>query len=163
MVDVRFLFKQMPRNRSLTSPWLVEIKTDRALMTGTPQHSLHATVPRSAVWRVACKLNPCTQALQMGDERFLSNVFKRFYYVFTFLNVFYIFLWTLFTSMLVTMRFGHQGCSGRLKMQDMEMTDQNWWIDGKCKARTFHTNFRNHENADLNYGPSAHENEGVKM
>ena len=47
-------------------------------MTGTPQHSLHATVPRSAVWRVACKLNPCTQALRMRDERFLSNVFYFF-------------------------------------------------------------------------------------
>ena len=101
MVDVRFLFKQMPRNRSLTRSWLVEIKTDRALMTCTPQHSLHATAPRSAVWRVACKLNPCTQALRMGDERFLSNVLKRFlkfllrFYVFNvfnfFLNVFYIY------------------------------------------------------------------------
>jgi len=59
MVDMTFLFKQMPGNRSLTRPRLVEIYTDRALMTGTPQHSLHATVPRSAVWRVACKLNPC--------------------------------------------------------------------------------------------------------
>jgi len=45
-------------------------------MTGTPQHSLHATVPRSAVWRVACKLNPCTQALHMGDER---SFIQRFY------------------------------------------------------------------------------------
>jgi len=59
MVDMRFLFKQMPGNRSLTRPRLVEIKTDRVLMTGTPQLSLHATVPRSAVWRVACKLNLC--------------------------------------------------------------------------------------------------------
>ena len=61
-------------------------------MTGTPQHSLHATVPRSAVWRVACKLKPCTQALRMGDGRFLSkvlNVFKKFYYVFYVFNVFY--------------------------------------------------------------------------
>jgi len=84
MVDVRFMFKQMPRNRSLTRQRLVTIKTDRALMTGTPQHSLHAIVPRSAVWRVACKLNPCTQALRMGDERFLSNVLNvfHFYYVF---------------------------------------------------------------------------------
>jgi len=104
MVDVRFLFKQIPRNRSLTRPRLVEIKTDRALMTGTPQHSLHATVPLSAVWRVACKLNPCTQALRMGDERFLFNVFKRFFKIFitffTFFNVFNFFserflhLWT---------------------------------------------------------------------
>ena len=92
MVDVRFLFKQMPRNRSLTRSRLVEIKTNRALMTGTPQQSLHATVPRSVVWRVACKLNPCTQALRMRDERFLSNVFKRFLYFF--LNV--------FTSMIKT-------------------------------------------------------------
>jgi len=60
-------------------------------MTGTPQHSLHATVPRSAVWRVTCKLNPCTQALRMGDERFLSNVFKRFFIFITFFNVFYFF------------------------------------------------------------------------
>ena len=60
MVDMRLLFKQMPRNRSLTRTQLVEIETDRALMTGTPQHSLHATVPHRAVWRVACKLNPCT-------------------------------------------------------------------------------------------------------
>ena len=94
MVDVRFLFKQMPRSRSLTRSWLVEIKTDRALMTGSPQHSLHATVPRSAVWRVACELNPCTQSLRMGDERFLSNVFIRFFIFitfFTFFNVFYFF------------------------------------------------------------------------
>jgi len=76
MVEVRFLFKHMPRNRSLTRSWLVEIKTNRALMTGTPQHSLHATVPRSAaVWRVACKLNPCIQALRMAR-------FFYFYYVF---------------------------------------------------------------------------------
>ena len=88
MVDVRFLFKQMPRNRSLTRPRLVKIKTDRALMTGTPQHSLHATMPRSALCKVACKLNPCTQALRMGDERFLSIVFKRF---FLFLLRFYVF------------------------------------------------------------------------
>ena len=67
----------------------VEIKIDRERMTGTPQHSLHATVPHSAVWRVACKLNPCTQALRMGDERFLSNVFLTFFYFF--LNVFYIY------------------------------------------------------------------------
>ena len=103
MVDVRFLFKQMPRNRSLTRTRIVEIKTDRALMTGrTPQHSLHATVLRIAVWRVACKLNLCTQILRMGDERFLSNVFKLFfylYYFFTFFNVFYFFL-NVFTSMV---------------------------------------------------------------
>jgi len=93
MVDVRFLFKQMPSNRSLTRPWLVEITTNRALMTGTPQHSLHATVPRSAVWRVDCKLNPCTQALRMGDERFYPTFFNvfYFYYVFTFFNVFIFF------------------------------------------------------------------------
>ena len=93
MVDVRFLFKQMPRNRSsLTRTWLVEIKTDHALMTGTSQHSLHATVPRSAMWRVAYKLNPCTLGLRMGDERFLSNVFFIFITFFTFFNVFYFFL-----------------------------------------------------------------------
>jgi len=95
MFDVRFLFKQMPRNRSLTRPLVVEIKTDRALMTGTPKHSLHANVLRSAVWSVACKLNPCTQALRMGDERFLSNVFKRF---FNFYHVFLRFLTFLFFS-----------------------------------------------------------------
>ena len=102
MVDVRFPFKQMPRNRSLTIPWLVEIKTDRVLMTGTPQHSLHATVPRSAVWTVACKLNPCTQALRIGDEFFLSNVFKRFFIFITFFTflMFFIFFWTFFTSMV---------------------------------------------------------------
>ena len=60
-------------------------------MTGTPQHSLHATVPRSAVWRVTCKLNPCNQALRMGDERFLSNVFKRFLFLLRFLTFFYFF------------------------------------------------------------------------
>ena len=55
-------------------------------MTGTPQHSLHATVPRSAVWGVAYKLKPCTQALRMGDERFLSNVFERFLFLLRFLR-----------------------------------------------------------------------------
>jgi len=66
-------------------------------MTGTPQHSLHATVSRSAaMWRVACKLNPCTLALRMGDERFLSNVFKRFLFLLRFLT----FFWTFFTSMV---------------------------------------------------------------
>jgi len=105
MVDMRFLFKQMPRNRSLTRPWLVEIKTNLALMTGTPQYSLHATMPRSAVWRVACKLNPCTQALRMGDERFLSNVFKCFLFLLRFLRflTFFIFFWTFFTSMYSAM------------------------------------------------------------
>ena len=65
-------------------------------MTGTLQHSLHATVPRSAVWRVACKLNPCTQALRMGDERFLSNVFKRL-----------LFLLRFFTFIIFSERFLH--------------------------------------------------------
>jgi len=37
-------------------------------------------------------LNPCTQALRMGDERFLSNVFKRFFIFITFFNGFYFFL-----------------------------------------------------------------------
>ena len=68
-------------------------------MTGTLQHSLHATVPRSAVWRVACKLNPCTQALRYVWE---MNVFYPTFFIFiTFLRflTFLIFFWTFFTSM----------------------------------------------------------------
>ena len=64
-------------------------------MTGTPQHSLHATVRRSAVWRVACKLNPCAQALRMGDERFYPTFLNVF---FKFLLRFYVFKSFLFFS-----------------------------------------------------------------
>jgi len=66
MVDVRSLFKQMPRNRKLT----VEFKTDRALMTGTPQRSVEGS-------------------LQV--ERFLTNDCKLFIFI-TFLTFFYFFL-----------------------------------------------------------------------
>ena len=75
-------------------PWLVEIKTDRALMTGTPQHSLHVTVPRSAVWRVACKFNHALKHYIWEMNVFYPTFFY-FYNVFNvfnfFLNVFYIY------------------------------------------------------------------------
>ena len=114
MVDVRFLSKQMPHNRSLTRPWLVKIKTDRALMTGTLQHSLHATVPRSAVWRVvilwlktkelyAASLSFCTEVLRVGDELFYPtflNVFKIYITFLRCLTFLYFFL-NVFTSMAV--------------------------------------------------------------
>ena len=60
-------------------------------MTGTPQHSLHATLPcpqRSV--EGSLQVEPLhLSALRMGDERFLSNVFKRFYIFITFFTFFW--------------------------------------------------------------------------
>jgi len=69
-------------------------------MTGTPQHSLHATVPRSAVWRVACKLNPSTQALRMVDERFYPTFINVFLFLLRFYVFFKFFFLNVFTSMV---------------------------------------------------------------
>jgi len=86
------------------------------MMTGTPQHSLHATAPRSAVWRVACKLNPCTQALRIGDARFLSNVFfifitfLRFLMLLLFFSEWFLHLWN------------------KRKYDDDDDDDVLWWL-----------------------------------
>ena len=74
MVDVRFLFKQMPGNRSLTRSWLVEIKTDRALMTGTPQHSLHATVQQRSV-EGSLQVEPLHSSITYGRWTFFIQRF----------------------------------------------------------------------------------------